>query len=51
MDIWEALQRTLKTVQAPTSTIDPGRLFQSRTIRIEKEYLYGFHFAGLTYSL
>ena len=31
--------------------IDPG-LFQSRTIRIGKEYLYGFrHFAGLTYSL
>ena len=31
--------------------VDPGRLFQSRTIRIVKEYLYGLHFAGFTYSL
>ena len=36
----------------PASTIDPGRLiFQSCTIRIGKGiYLYGLHFAGLTYS-
>ena len=42
----------LKRLRLPASTIDPGRLFQSHTIRIGKEYLYGFiHFAGLTYSL
>ena len=29
----------------------PCRLFQPCTIRIGKEYLYGLHFAGLTYSL
>ena len=31
----------------PHQYIDPGRLFQSRTIRMEKEYLYGLPFAGL----
>ena len=37
MDIQEALQRSLKTAQAPSpSIIDPCRLFQSRTIRIGK---------------
>ena len=41
----------LKGLRLPASTIDPGRLFQSHTIRIGKEYLYGLHFAGLTYSL
>ena len=41
----------LKRLRLPASTTDAGRLFQSRTIRIGKEYLYGLHFAGLTYSL
>ena len=41
----------LKLLRFPASTIDPGRLLQPSTIRIAKEYLYGLHFAGLTYSL
>ena len=51
MDMQEALRRTLKRLRLQASAKDPGRLFQSRTIRIGKEYLYGLHFAGLTYSL
>ena len=52
MDIQEALQRTLKTAQTPSLNDRSWQtLFQSRTIRIGKEYLYGLHFAGLTYSL
>ena len=41
----------LKRLRLLASKIDPGRLFESRTIRIGKEYLYVLHFAGLTYSL
>ena len=41
----------LKLLRFPASTIDPGRPLQPSTIRIAKEYLYGLHLAGLTYSL
>ena len=37
----------LKWIRSPASTLDPGRLFQSRTIRMGKEYLYVLPFAGL----
>ena len=50
-DIKEALQRTLKTAQVPSLYNRSYRLLQPSTIRIAKEYLYGLHFAGLTYSL
>ena len=51
MDIQEALQRTLKTAQAPSLN---DRCWQTIPVpydSVGKEYLYGLHFAGLTYSL
>ena len=36
----------LKRLKLPAWTTEPGRLFQCRMIQIEKEYLYGVHFAG-----
>ena len=45
--IRKRLSALLKWLRLPASTIDPGRLFQSHTIRKGKEHLLGLHFAGL----
>ena len=43
----DTVNLVIQWLRLPASTVDLGRLFQSRTIQIGR----GFHFAGLTYSL
>ena len=43
----DTVNLVIKWLRLPASTIDLGRLFQSRMIQIGS----GFHFAGLTYTL